>query len=62
MTINTDDLGIFHTTIDNEYCLLVMAALKEKDEQGQLKHSQHEVMSWIKEIRGNGFIYAFGES
>lgn len=61
VTINTDDLGIFQTSIDNEYSLMALAALKAKDQQGNLLHNKHETLRWLGEIVENGFKYAFGK-
>ena len=62
VTINTDDLGIFQTSIDNEYSLLALAALKAKDLQGNLLYNKHDTLRWLGEIAENGFKYAFGKS
>lgn len=60
VTINTDDLGIFQTSVDNEYSLLALAAKKAKDQQGHYLHNKHDIMCWLSEIAENGFKYAFG--
>lgn len=59
VTVNTDDLGIFQTSIDNDYSLLAISALKIKDEDGNQKYSKREVIQWLDEIRENGFKYSF---
>ena len=59
VTINTDDLGIFQTSIDNDYSLLAISALKIKDEDGNQKYSKRDVIHWLDEIRENGFKYSF---
>ena len=59
VTVNTDDLGIFQTSIDNDYSLLAISALKIKDEDGNQKYSKREVVQWLDEIRENGFKYSF---
>lgn len=60
VTINTDDLGIFQTSVDNEYSLLALAAKKAKDQQGRYLHNKHDILHWLSEIAENGFKYAFG--
>ena len=62
VTINTDDLGIFQTSIDNEYSLMALAALKAKDQQGNLLYNKHDTLRWLGEIAENGFKFAFGKS
>ena len=59
VTVNTDGLGIFQTSIDNDYSLLAISALKIKDEDGNQKYSKREVIQWLDEIRENGFKYSF---
>lgn len=59
VTVNTDDLGIFQTSIDNDYSLLAISALKIKDEDGNQKYSKRDVIHWLDEIRENGFKYSF---
>lgn len=60
VTVNTDDLGIFQTSLDNEYSLLALSALKAKTADGNLKYSKMEVVRWLEHIRENGLKYAFG--
>lgn len=62
VTINTDDLGIFQTSIDNEYSLIALSAMKAKDADGNLKFSKMEVVRWLEHIRENGLKYAFGNT
>ena len=60
VTVNTDDLGIFQTSLDNEYSLLALSAMKAKDADDNLKYSKMEVVRWMERIRENGMKYAFG--
>lgn len=60
VTINTDDIGVFHTTLDNEYAILALAALKKKDSGGCPLYSRRMVMSWLDHLRENGIKYRFG--
>lgn len=59
VTINTDDLGIFQTSVDNEFSMIALAALKIRDKNGGEMYRRHEVMQWIEEICENGFKYSF---
>ena len=59
VTINTDDLGIFTTSLENEYALLVLALLKEKDKNGNLKYESRQLRQWLNIIIQNGKIYQF---
>lgn len=59
VTINTDDLGIFQTSVDNECSLLTLAALKVKDKEGKCIFFKPEVIQWLEKIVENGFKYKF---
>lgn len=59
VTINTDDLGIFQTSVDNEYSLLAIAAVKAKNSNGQRKYNKCDVVRWLEDISENGMKYAF---
>ena len=59
VTINTDDLGIFQTSVDNECSLLTLAALKVKDKEGNRIFFKPEVIQWLEKIVENGFKYKF---
>lgn len=59
VTINTDDLGIFQTSLDYEYALLAAAALKKKDINGDKLYTKAEVIRWLEDIRKNGEKYKF---
>lgn len=61
VTINTDDLGIFHTSLDNEFSLIALAALKQKDSAGNYINPRFKVFQWLERIRENGFKYSFSE-
>ena len=47
VTINTDDLGIFHTSLDKEFSLVALSALKKKSKDGNLLYQNHQVYQMI---------------
>ena len=54
-TINTDDRGVFATSLYNEFSLMALALLKKKDDQHQLVYQNHRsVYDYIDRIRLNG--------
>ena len=59
VTINTDDLGIFYTSLPREYELLSLALLKKRDKEGNPIYHSHEVYNWIERIVRNAQIYKF---
>lgn len=58
-TVNTDDLGIFCTSLDNEFNLLAAAMLKQTDSEGNRVYSVSDVNSRIETLIRNGHNYAF---
>ena len=50
-SINTDDLGVFDTNLENEYALMAIALEKEKDENGKPKYCSRQIYNWLESIR-----------
>lgn len=50
-SINTDDLGVFDTNLENEYALMAIALEKEKDEDGNPKYCSRQIYNWLESIR-----------
>lgn len=59
VTVNTDDLGVFSTSLPNEYSLLALALLKKKDADGTHLYSTQEVYDWISRVIDNGHKFTF---
>ncbi|MGH1387139.1 hypothetical protein [Kordia sp.] len=59
VSINTDDQGIFGTSLENEYALLAIALEKEKDVNGKPKYSQAMIYEWLDKIREMGLEQSF---
>ena len=59
VSINTDDRGIFDTSIEAEYALLALALEKEKNEQGQSRYLPRHIYEWLNNIRKMGFEQQF---
>lgn len=59
VTVNTDDLGVFSTSLPNEYSLLALALLKKTDLEGNTLYSSQEVYDWIGRLIDNGYKYTF---
>ena len=58
-TVNTDDIGIFSTSLDNEYALLALALLKKRDGDGRHIYDSRQVMRWIESLLRNGNAFRF---
>lgn len=59
VSINTDDAGIFATSLENEYALLAIALEKEKDEFGKPKYKPAMIYDWLDRIREMGLQQSF---
>lgn len=59
VTVNTDDLGVFSTSLPNEFSLLTLALMKMKDKDGNHIYSTREVYDWIERIIRNNEKFAF---
>jgi hypothetical protein len=60
VSINTDDSGIFSTSLENEYALLAVALEKEVDENGKPLYKSAMIYDWLDRIREMGIQQSFG--
>lgn len=61
ISINTDDKGVFHTSLENEYALMACAVEKKKDEKGNHLYDRQMVYQWIDNIREMGNMQSFAQ-
>lgn len=59
VSVNTDDRGVFHTSLENEYALLACAMEKARDEEGNLRFNRQNIYQWIDNIREMGNLQSF---
>ncbi len=59
VTINTDDIGVFATSLPNEYSLLALGALKMKDPAGNPVYSSQQIYKWIENMVAHSSMYRF---
>lgn len=57
VSINTDDIGIFDTALENEYTIMRKALERATDKYGNRKY--YDVNKWINVIRENGLKQSF---
>lgn len=62
VSINTDDQGVFDTSLKNEYSVMAASLEQVTDENGQRIYSPDDVYNWIDEVREMGICQSFGNS
>jgi len=61
VSINTDDQGIFSTSLENEYALMAIALEKEKNSDNSSRYSPSVIYDWLDRIRQMGLEQSFRE-
>jgi len=59
VSINTDDKGVFRTSLENEYALMACALEKVRDEKGNMVYNRQMIFQWIDNIRKMGNLQSF---
>ncbi len=59
VSINTDDQGVFDTSLENEYALMTLALRKAKDKGGKLLYDIEDIYEWIDYVRKMGLEQVF---
>ena len=54
VSINTDDRGLFHTSLENEYALLASSVESLRNENGKKIYTPQAVYEWLNHIRVMG--------
>ena len=54
ISINTDDSGVFFTSLENEYAMMARALEQLVDENGDPLFNSLEIREWLNEIRKMG--------
>lgn len=59
VSINTDDQGVFNTSLRTEYAILALSLSKMTDENGKRIYNDSNIYDWLESIRVNGFDQSF---
>lgn len=59
ISINTDDKGLFGTSLRNEYSLIALALRKTRNDKGELKWSDAQIENYLRKIAHYGNISRF---
>lgn len=50
VTVNTDDKGIFATSLENEYSLVAIALRKQRDDKGNRRWNDKEIEDYLRQL------------
>lgn len=59
VSINTDDKGVFRTTLENEFSYLACSLEREKNEEGKDRYNRQMIYQWLDNIRVMGLRQSF---
>ena len=59
VSINTDDAGVFSTSVPNEFALIAAAMDEMRNEDGTKKYTTRMIYDWLERIRAMGFEQRF---
>ncbi len=59
VSINTDDQGVFDTSLENEYALMCLALQKMKKEDGSEQYHTEKIYKWLDYVRQLGLEQSF---
>lgn len=60
VSVNTDDQGVFNTSLENEYALLACALESLTDSQEEPLYNKYDIYDWLNRIREMGNEQNFG--
>lgn len=59
VSVNTDDLGVFDTTLENEYAILASCLERVKDGEGRPKYTRDSIYQYLDNVRRMGLEQSF---
>lgn len=62
VSINTDDAGVFSTSLRNEYSLMAKSLEQMRDKEGNFCYKKDRVYDWLNHIREMGNEQSFSEN
>lgn len=60
VSINTDDQGVFSTSLENEYAIMACALESVTDDNGNFMYCKADIYEWLDRIRVMGNEQSFG--
>ena len=59
VSINTDDIGVFSVSLENEYAYMALALEKARNEKGSPRYNKNMIYQWLDDIREMGVDQTF---
>ena len=59
VSINTDDLGVFDTSLENEYAIMAAAMERDVNDDGTRKYDSDSIYTYLDNLRENGLNQSF---
>lgn len=59
VSINTDDIGVFSVSLENEYAYMALALEKARDEKRRPVYNRNRIYQWLDDIRRMGVEQTF---
>ena len=59
VSINTDDIGVFSVSLENEYAYMALALEKARDSSGKPLYNKNMIYQWLDDIREMGVEQTF---
>ena len=61
VSINTDDMGVFSTSLTNEYALIARDLESINDQKGEPLYTKKQIYTWLDEVRSMGIDMSFSK-
>ena len=59
VSINTDDQGVFATSLEKEYALIACALEKKHNDDGSPTYSPKDIYKWLDDVRKSSLVISF---
>ena len=59
VSINTDDQGVFATSLEKEYALIACALEKKRNDDGSPTYSPKDIYEWLDNVRESSLVSSF---
>lgn len=59
VSINTDDMGVFDTSLENEYAILAACLFRVSQADGSRKYTEDSIFRYLDHIRKSGLQQSF---